>query len=164
MGGLVRGVSLPASDDRFSNPESKLYAGPDGYRNTGEVRANTDSTAYKFNGTFSLIGKLVIAVKDLQSPLFDVRIDTRPAPGNYKITSKGSAAQKTVRLSFADASNSRILKWSSQAGAGTFPATSVNGFLYVSTRNVLLKPSGLSHKGERAKPMTLGFEGAMKIE
>ena len=40
----------------------------------------------------------------------------------------------------------------------------VNGFLYVSTRNVLLKPSGLSHKGERAKPMTLGFEGAMKIE
>ena len=39
----------------------------------------------------------------------------------------------------------------------------VNGFLYVSTRNVLLKPSALSHKGECAKPMTLGFEGAIKI-
>ena len=25
------GKSPPASDDRFSNPKSKLYAGPDGY-------------------------------------------------------------------------------------------------------------------------------------
>ena len=34
----VWGVSPPASDDRFSNPQSKLYAGPNGYWNTGEVR------------------------------------------------------------------------------------------------------------------------------
>lgn len=40
----------------------------------------------------------------------------------------------------------------------------LNGFLYVTTRNVTLKPSGLSNKGEWAKPMMLGFEGAMKIE
>ena len=39
----------------------------------------------------------------------------------------------------------------------------VNGFLCVSTRNVLLKPSGWSHKGECAQPMTLGFEGVINI-
>lgn len=160
----VWGVTSPASDDRFSNPKSKLYAGPDGYWNTGEVRATTGSTAYKFKGTFSLISKQVIAVKDLQTLLLDFGIDTRPAPGVYKIGSKGNAAQKTVRLSFADVGNSRILEWSSGDGAGTLTVTSVNGFLYVTTRNVPLQPSGMSNKGEWAKPMTLGFEGAMKIE
>ena len=69
----------------------------------------------------------------------------------------------TARLLFAHANNSRILEWSPQDGAGTLTVTSVNGFLYVSTRNVLLKPSGLSHKGEWAKPMTLGFDGAINI-
>ena len=92
------------------------------------MRANRGSVAYKFNGTFSLISKLVIAVKDLQTLLFDFGVDTRPAPRNYKIMSKGSAAQKTVRLSFADVSNSRILKWSSQASAGTLTVILVNGF------------------------------------
>lgn len=163
-GADVWGKSPPASDDRFSNPKSKLYAGPDGYWNSGEVRANTGGTAYKFRGVFRLVGKQTIAVKDLQSLLFDFGIDTQPAPGVYKITSKGSAAQKTVKLSFADVGNSRILEWSSGEGAGTLTVTSVNGFLYATTRNVALKPSGLSNKGEWAKPMTLGFEGAMKIE
>ena len=69
-----------------------------------------------------------------------------------------------MKLSFADVGNSRILEGSSGDGAGTLTVTSVNGFLYVTTRNVTLKPSGLSNKGEWAKPMTLGFEGAMKIE
>ena len=160
----VWGKSPPASDDRFSNPKSKLYAGPDGYWNSGEVRANTGSTAYKFNGTFRLISRQIIAVKDLQTLLFNFGIDTQPAPGVYKITSKGNAAQKTVKLSFADVGNSRILEWSSEDGAGTLTVTSVNGFLYATTRNVALKPSGMSNKGEWAKPMTLGFEGAMKIE
>ena len=160
----VWGKSPPASDDRFSNPKSKLYAGPDGYWNTGEVRANTGSTAYKFNGAFRLISKQIIAVKDLQTLLFDFGIDTQPAPGVYKIASKGNAAQKTVKLAFADVGNNRILEWSSADGAGTLTVTSVNGFLYATTRNVALKPSGMSNKGEWAKPMTLGFEGAMKIE
>ena len=69
-----------------------------------------------------------------------------------------------MKLSFADVGNSRILEWSSGDGAGTLAVTSVHGFLYMTTRNVTLKPSGLSTKGEWAKPMTLGFEGAMKIE
>ena len=163
-GADVWGKSPPASDDRFSNPKSKLYAGPDGYWNSGEVRANTGNTAYKFNGRFSLISRQIIAVKDLQTLLFNFGIDTQPAPGVYKITSKGNAAQKTVKLSFADVGNSRILEWSSEDGAGTLTVTSVNGFLYATTRNVALKPSGMSNKGEWAKPMTLGFEGAMKIE
>jgi hypothetical protein len=160
----VWGVSPPASDDRFSNPKSKLYAGPDGYWNSGEVRANTGATAFKFNGTFRLISKQIVAVKDLQTLLFDFGVDTQPAPGVYKITGKGNAEQKTVKLSFADVSNSRIFEWSSGDGAGTLTVTSVNGFLYVTTRNVSLKPSGLSNKGASAAPMTLGFEGAMKIE
>ena len=160
----VWGASPPASDDRFSNPKSKLYAGPDGYWNTGEVRANTGGKPYQFKGTFSLISKQTIAVKDLQTLLFDFGIDTQPAPGVYKITGKGNAAQKTVKLSFADVSNSRILEWSSGDGGGTLTVTSANGFLYATTRNVALQPSGLSNKGEWSKPMTLGFEGAMKIE
>lgn len=160
----VWGKSPPASDDRFSNPKSKLYAGPDGYSNSGEVRANTGGKPYQFNGTFRLISKQTMAVKDLQSLLFNFGIDTQPAPGVYKITGKGNAALKTVKLSFADVSNSRILEWSSGDGAGTLTVTSVNGFLYVTTRNVALQPSGMSNKGEWTKPMTLGFEGAMKIE
>ena len=160
----VWGASPPASDDRFSNPKSKLYAGPDGYWNAGEVRANTGTKVYKFKGAFLLTGKQIIAVKDLQSLLFDFGIDTQPAPGVYKITGKGNAAQKTVKLSFADVGNNRIVEWSSADGAGTLTVTSVNGFLYATTRNVALKPSGMSNKGEWSKPMTLGFEGAMKIE
>ena len=160
----VWGKSPPASDDRFSNPKSKLYSGPDGYWNSGEVRANTGGKPYQFNGTFRLISKQTMAVKDLQTLLFDFGIDTQPATGVYKITGKGNAAQKTVKLSFADVSNNRILEWSSGDGAGTLTVTSVNGFLYARMRNVALQPNGMSNKGEWAKPMTLGFEGAMKIE
>ena len=160
----VWGASPPASDDRFSNPKSKLYAGPDGYWNSGVVRANTGSTAYTFNGAFRLISKQIIAVKDLQSLLFNFGLDTQPTPGVYTIAAKGDAGQKTVKLSFADVGNSHILEWSSGDGAGTLAVTSVHGFFYMTTRNVTLKPSGLSNKGEWAKPMTLGFEGAMKIE
>ena len=160
----VWGASPPASDDRFSNPKSKLYAGPDGYWNTGEVRASTNGKAYQFKGSFSVISQQTVAVKDLQTLLFDFGIDRQPPPGVYKITGKGNAAQKTVKLSFADVANNRILEWSSSDGAGTLTVTSVNGFLYATTRNVALQPSGLSNKGEWSKPMTLGFEGAMKIE
>ena len=163
-GADVWGKSPSASDDRFSNPKSKLYAGPDGYFNSGEVRATTGNTAYKFNGAFRLISKQIIAVNGLQTLLFDFGIDTQPAPGVYKIAGKGNVAQKTVKLSFADVGNSRILEWSSEDGAGTLTVTAVNGFLYATTRNVALKPSGMSNKGEWAKPMALGFEGAMKIE
>lgn len=158
------GASPTASDDRFSNPKSALYAGPDGYWNTGEVRASTGSKSYKFVGTFRLISKQVMAVKDVQTLLFDFGAETQPAPGVYKIAGKGNLAQKTVKLSFADVGNNQILEWSSGDGAGTLTVTRVNGFVYATTRNVTLKASGLSNKGESAKPMTLGFEGAMKLE
>ena len=160
----IWGTPPTASDDRFSNPKSKLYAGPDGHWNNGEVRASTGSKTYKFVGTFGLMSKQVIAVKDLQTLLFDFGTDTQPAPGVYKVTGKGNAAQKTVKLSFADVGNSQILEWSSGDGAGTLTVTLVNGFVYVTTRNIALKPSGTHNKGETAKPMTLGFEGAMKLE
>lgn len=34
-----------ASDDRFTNPKSKLYAGPNGWHNFGEVRAEVAGAA-----------------------------------------------------------------------------------------------------------------------
>ena len=160
----VWGSPPPASDDRFSNPKSKLYAGPDGHWNNGEVRASSGSKAYRFVGTFGLMSRQVIAVKDLQTLLFDFGTDTQPAPGVYKVTGKGNTAQKTVKLSFADVGNNQILEWSSGEGAGTLTVTLVNGFVYVTTRNVALKPGGTNNKGETAKPMTLGFEGAMKLQ
>lgn len=150
--------------DRFSNPKSTFYAGPDGYWNSGEVRANTGSSAYIFNGAFRLISRQTMAVKDLQKLLFNFGIDTQPTPGVYTIAGKGDAAQKTVKLSFADVGNSRILEGSSGDGTGTLTVTSAHGFLYVTTRNMTLKPSGLYNKGEWAKPMMLGFKGAMKID
>ena len=111
-----------------------------------------------------MISGQTIAVKDLQTLLFNFGIDTQPTPGVYTIAAKGDAARKTVKLSFADVGNSRILEWSSGDGAGTLAVTLMNGFVYVTSRNVALQASGLSNKGEWAKPMTLGFEGAMKIE
>ena len=69
-----------------------------------------------------------------------------------------------MKFSFADVGNNRILEWSSAEGAGTITVTSVNEFLYATMRNAALKHTGMSNKGEWAKPMTLGFEGAMKIE
>ena len=36
-----------ASDDRFTNPKSKLYAGPNGWHNFGEVRAEVAGGAGK---------------------------------------------------------------------------------------------------------------------
>ena len=164
----IWGASPTATDDRFSNPKSKLYAGPDGWWNAGEVRANVgtgaDAKAFKFRGTFRVISGQTIAVKDSQTLLFDFDSEAKPKPGVYKIGSKGNPAQQTVKLAFADVGNSRILEWSSGDGAGTLTVTSVHGFLYVTTRNVTLKPSGLSNQGEWATPLTLGGEGAMKIE
>lgn len=160
----VWGKSPPASDDRFSNPKSKLYAGPDGWWNTGEVRAAAGSLSYAFKGSFQKVSGMHIAVKDLQTLYFDFGDEARPKPGVYKIGAKGNAAQKAVALSFADVANKQIKEWKSRDGAGTLTITLVNGFTYVTTRNVTLQPSGANNTGETAKTMTLGFEGALSPE
>lgn len=163
----VWGHAPEARDDRFSNPKSTLYAGPDGWFNSGEVRAtvaNAAKTAYKYPATFREISGDYEAVKDLQTLHMEFGSAARPKPGIYKIGSKGSVALKTVHFAFADVSNKQIKEWSAQDGAGTLTVSLVNGFTYFTCRNVALQPSGLSNKGDMAKPMTLGFEGAMKPE
>ncbi len=164
-GADVWGKSPPASDDRFSNPKSKLYAGPDGYWNTGEVRATSGATNYKFQGAFRVISGAVTAVKDLETLHFDFGARGMPKPGVYKIGGKGDATQNVVKLSFADVANQQIKEWRSADGAGTLTIKVVNGFAYFTARDVKLAPqTTISKNTDWKKPMTLGVEGAIKLE
>jgi hypothetical protein len=163
----VWGQAPPASDDRFSNPKSKLYAGPDGWFNTGEVRAtvsNAARTAYKYAASFQLVSGDYAAVKGPLVLHMEFGTAARPKAGVYKVGAKGDAAQNMVHFSFADVSDNQIKEWSAQQGAGTLTISSVNGFTYFTCRNVVLQPTGMSNKGEMKNPMTLGFEGALPPE
>jgi hypothetical protein len=161
----VWGKSPPASDDRFSNPKSKLYAGPDGYWNSGELRATAGAANYKFQGTFRVISGAVTAVKDLETLHFDFGAEGMPKPGVYKIGGKSNAAQNVVKLSFADVANKQIKEWRTVDSAGTLTVSLVNGFVYFTMRDVKLAPQDtISKTTDWKKPMTLGFEGAIKLE
>jgi hypothetical protein len=153
-----------ASDDRFRNPKSKVYAGPDGWWDTGEVRASVGATSYGFKGTFREMSGSPIAVKDLQTIYFNFGDGQKPKPGVYKVAANGSAARNTVAISFADVGNQQIKEWKSADGAGSLTVSLVNGFIHYKARNLTLQPSGPHNSGELKKPMTLGFEGAMKAD
>jgi hypothetical protein len=159
----VWGKAPPASDDRFTNPKKPLYAGPDGWWNFGELRAtvdNTAKTAYGYKDTFKVISGRFVSVQKLQTLSFDFGTEGLPKPGDYKVSAKGSLTEKKVHLSFADVANNEIKEWTSADGAGILTVSMVNGFAYFTCRNVKLEPSPLT-KGDAAKPMTLGFEGAL---
>ena len=161
----VWGQSPSARDDRFSDPKSKLYAGPDGYSNTGELRAASGAANYKFQGAFRVISGAVTAVNALETLHFDFGAEGLPRPGVYKVGGKGNAAQNIVNLSFADVANQQIKEWNSADGAGTLIVWLVNGFVYVTMRDVKLAPQNtISKSTDWKKPMTLGFEGAIKLE
>jgi hypothetical protein len=163
----VWGHAPSASDDRFSNPKSKLYAGPDGWFNTGEVRAtvgNAAKTAYKYTASFQLVNGDYAAVKDHLVLHMEFGTAARPKAGVYQVGAKGNAAQNMVHFSFSDVSDNQIKEWSAQQGAGTLTISSVNGFTYFTCRDVVLQPTGMSNKGEMKNPMTLGFEGALPPE
>ena len=163
----VWGKSPTASDDRFSNPKSKLYAGPDGWFNTGEVRAtvkNAAQTPYQYTASFQLTQGDYVAVKDLLVLNMAFGGPARPKPGTYQIGDKGNAEQKTVSFSFNDLSGGQIKEWRAEKGSGTLTVSIVNGFTYFTCRNVALQPAGIHNKGEMAKPLTLGFEGALAPE
>lgn len=161
----VWGKSPPGSDDRFSNPKSKFYAGPDGYWNTGELRATSGAANYQFQGAFRVINRAVTAVKGLETLHFDFGAEGIPKPGVYKIGGKGNAAQNVVKLSFADVANQQIKEWRSTDGAGTMTVSLVNGFAYFTMRDVKLTPQDtISKTTDWKKPMTLGFEGAIKLD
>ena len=80
-------------------------------------------------------------------------------------SAKGNPAQMTVKLSFADVANKQIKELRSADGAGTLTVSQVDGFTYVTLRDVKLAPQDtISKPTDWTKPMTLGFEGAMKLE
>ena len=153
----------PARDDRYTNPKSKLYSGPNGWYNFGEVRAtvsNAAKTTYAYKGGFNETTGMFVAVISGQLQVLSLDFGTdKPAAGTYQIGKEANVAQKKVAVSFADVSNQQIKDWSN--GTGTLTVSMINGFTYMKFRNVVLQPTGMSNKGEFDKPMTIGFEGAL---
>jgi hypothetical protein len=160
----VWGKPPEASDDRFTNPEKPLYAGPHGWWNTGEVRAQGASgVAFQFHGSFTTNNGLFIAVKDLQTLTMDFGAEGRPAAGDYKIGAKGDATARTVRFSFSEMGGSRIREWTSGADAGVLTVKLDHGFTVFTCRDVTLKATTEGSGGKEAQ-LTLGFEGALSPE
>lgn len=163
------GQSPPASDDRFSNPSKPLYAGPDGWWNTGEVRAQVNDTAktpYSYKGSFTIVSNEFVSVggpTKLQTVLFDFVDNGVPTPGDYRVTTKGSLKGKTVRISFADTSGGKIREWTPTEDAGVLTLKIVHRFLHFTCRNLKLQAieSPMSNHDTANTIMTFGFEGAM---
>ncbi|MEZ0541945.1 hypothetical protein [Fibrella arboris] len=162
------GKAPDARDDRYSNPKSALYAGPDGWYNYGEVRATVDNaakTAYAYKGGFQLTMHTFTAVEPSKNRLMTLDFGTdTPAVGTYQVSKKANPAQKKVELSFSDITKSEIRDWKGNDGAGTITVSTVNRFLYVKYRNVTLQPDGIRQADDLKKPMTIGFEGAIAPE
>ncbi|WP_041258011.1 hypothetical protein [Fibrella aestuarina] len=153
----------PAQDDRYTNPKSPVYSGPNGWYNFGEVRAqvtNAAKTPYAYKGGFQVIQGLYTSFTSdrLYVLQLDFGIDN-PTPGTYQIASKGNAPDRQVRVSFGDVSDKKIKEWTAEKGA--VEVSRINKFLYVKCRNLLLQPTGPSNTESFNAPMTLGFEGAV---
>lgn len=156
-----------APDDRYTNPKSKLYAGPNGWFNYGELRADAGSRHYAFKAGLNYLStpqafvlapsnQLQVATLDFGTPA--------PAPGIYQLAAKPDAAARKVKVVFSDVSNQKIVEWSS-AGAGAAGSVSVvqvNGFVHFRARGLKLVPSGLHNTGDLRQPLALGLEGAAK--
>ncbi|CAN7185989.1 hypothetical protein LJR118_000451 [Acidovorax sp. LjRoot118] len=164
------GSAPPASDDRFTNPKSKLYSGPNGWHNFGEVRAevaNAAKTRYAFKTGLNYLAtsKSFVFATNSQTQLVEVDFGTdQPAPGTYEVAAKPDPAQKKALVSLTDASGGKLLGWQSGDKAGTVTVSKVNGYLYFTARNLRLAPVGMSNKGDLKQPMSLGFEGAVAPE
>ncbi len=161
-------IVTKAPDDRYTNPKSKLYNGPNGWYNFGEVRAkvsNAAKTDYSFQGGFhETTGQFVAAISgQLQVMSLDFGTD-KPAVGTYQVSGTANVARKKVMVSFADVSGKKLKFWESADGAGAVTVSMVNGFLYVKFRNLTLQPKGMDNTGDFKKPMTIGFEGAIAPE
>jgi hypothetical protein len=161
----------PASDDRFSNPKSKLYAGPNGWWGAGQVRAVVTNPAkkpaYEYRGSFSYTSNKMFSAVDSATKMKVMGLDfgtEKPAPGAYAASGKPDLGQKKVQVSFADVGENKIRNWTSADRGGTVTVSQVNGFLYIKFRDVLLQPDGLHNTAELKHPMTVGFEGAIPME
>ncbi|RYF73864.1 MAG: hypothetical protein EOO29_26070 [Comamonadaceae bacterium] len=156
-----------ATDDRFTNPKSKLYAGPNGWHNFGEVRGDVAGQsgkryAFKTGLNYLETPKAFTFATNSQLQLATVDFGTaKPAPGVYEVGAKANAAQKRASVSFLDSSGGTLLGWESADKAGTVTVSQANGYLYIKARSVQLAPVGLSNKGDLKQPLMLGFEGAV---
>ena len=156
-----------APDDRYTNPKSKLYAGPNGWHNFGEVRADVAGTpakryAFKTGLNYNETPKSFVFASNSQLQLVEVNFGTeQPAPGVYEVAAKPNAAQKKARVSLLDSSGGKLLAWESADKAGSVTVSKVNGYLYFKARGLRLAPTGMSNKGDLKQPMVLGLEGAV---
>ena len=162
-------TSVPsATDDRFTNPKSKLYAGPNGWFNSGELRASAGAKQYTLKAGLQYLSTpeaFVLASNDrLQLASLDFGSAT-PAPGTYQVAAKASLADRKVKVNFADVSNKKIVEWNSSGAAkGSVTVSQVNGFLYFKARDLQLTPSGMHNAGDLKRPLVMGIEGASKID
>ncbi|MEO6286902.1 MAG: hypothetical protein ABIN80_05530 [Dyadobacter sp.] len=155
-----------ASDDRYTNPKSAVYAGPNGWWNFGEVRAEGSSDAtlkFAYKGGFNELSGTFVLVDQEKLQTFYMNFGTgEPAPGVYTIDKKADPAQKKVIVSFSDVANKKIKEWSGASGSGTVTVTKSGNFLYFKARKVSLQPTGLHQEGNFKQPIILGIEGAVK--
>ena len=156
-----------ASDDRFTNPKSKLYAGPNGWHNFGEVRAEVAGAAgkrYAMKTGLSYLEtpKSFVFASNAQLQVAEIDFGTsKPAPGVYEASAQPNAAQKQAKVSFMDSSGGKLLGWESGDKAGSVTVSQVNGYVYFKARGLRLSPVGMHNTGDLKQPMALGFEGAV---
>ncbi|TDE12825.1 hypothetical protein [Dyadobacter psychrotolerans] len=161
-------LNVPKSpDDRYTNPKSAVYAGPNGWWNFGEVRAegvNSAALKYTFKGGLTTNSEVFILTESGKLQLFSMDFGTdEPALGVYQISKKEDKAAKKVKVSFSDVANKKIKNWSGADGAGTITVSKSGDFLYFKCRNVTLQPDGMSNEGDSKQPLKIGFEGAAKL-
>lgn len=155
-----------AQDDRFTNPKSAIYAGPNGWWNFGEVRAEGSSNAavkYGFKGGLTTNSAVFILVESGKLQVFHMDFGTEnPAPGSYQVGKDASQARKTVIVSFGDVADKKIKNWSGETGSGTITVTKSGDFLYFKGRSIILQPTGIHNDGIFKQPLKVGVEGAVK--
>lgn len=156
----------PAQDDRYTNPKSAVYAGPNGWWNFGEIRAEGASVPalkYTYKGGLTTNGTVFSLNESGKLQIFNMDFGTdQPAPGTYQVAEKADLAGKKVFVSFSDVANKAIKNWAGITGSGTVTVTRSGDFFYFKGRDILLQPNGVYNQNENKQALKLGFEGASK--
>ncbi|HEV7380648.1 MAG TPA: hypothetical protein VGN64_12700, partial [Dyadobacter sp.] len=155
-----------AQDDRYTNPKSAVYAGPNGWWNFGEVRAegaSTPSLKFAYKGGLSTNSGVFSLNESGKFQILNVDFGTEePAPGTYQLAKKPDLAGKKVAVSFSDMANKTIKSWSGEIGSGAVTVTKSGDFIYFKARNLVLQPNEVYNKNESKQNLKLGFEAALK--
>ena len=69
-----------------------------------------------------------------------------------------------MKIEFSDVSEGKIRNWGSTAKGGVVTVGKVNNFLYVKFRGIDLQPNGIGNADESKASISIGFEGAVKID